>query len=97
VGECFFWYWPTWRVPDKGPLNGCVVYLPVSCTVQQHAAPAGFAVAAFEKIKPRATLLFNPLLIKMDIKLCLCLSVILSTHLHRLVKFVITAAMWRDM
>ena len=19
-----FWYWPTWVVPDKGPLNGCV-------------------------------------------------------------------------
>jgi len=24
VDECFFWYWPTWVVPDKGPLNGCV-------------------------------------------------------------------------
>jgi len=24
VGECFFWYWPTQVVPDKGPLNGCV-------------------------------------------------------------------------
>jgi len=24
VGECFFWYWPTWVVPDKRPLNGCV-------------------------------------------------------------------------
>jgi len=24
VGECFFWYQPTWAVPDKGPLNGCV-------------------------------------------------------------------------
>jgi len=24
VGECFFWYWPTRVVPDKGPLNGCV-------------------------------------------------------------------------
>ena len=22
-----FWYWPTWVVPEKGPLNGCV------CTV----------------------------------------------------------------
>ena len=25
MGECFFWYWPTWVVPDKRPLNGCVV------------------------------------------------------------------------
>ena len=24
MGECFFWYWPTWVVPDKGPLDGCV-------------------------------------------------------------------------
>ena len=24
MGECFFWYQPTWVVPDKGPLNGCV-------------------------------------------------------------------------
>ena len=24
VGECFFLYWPTQVVPDKGPLNGCV-------------------------------------------------------------------------
>ena len=24
MGECFFWYWPTRVVPDKGPLNGCV-------------------------------------------------------------------------
>ena len=24
VGECFFWYRPTWVVPDKRPLNGCV-------------------------------------------------------------------------
>ena len=24
VGECFFWYWPTWVVPDQRPLNGCV-------------------------------------------------------------------------
>ena len=24
MGECFFWYRPTWVVPDKGPLNGCV-------------------------------------------------------------------------
>ena len=23
AGECFFWYWPTWVVPDKRPLNGC--------------------------------------------------------------------------
>ena len=23
-GKCFFWYQPTWVVPDKGPLNGCV-------------------------------------------------------------------------
>ena len=21
-----FWYWLTWVVPDKGPLNGCVCY-----------------------------------------------------------------------
>ena len=25
VGECFFWYRPTSVVPDKGPLNGCVL------------------------------------------------------------------------
>ena len=25
VGECFFWYWPTWVVPDTGPLNSCVL------------------------------------------------------------------------
>ena len=24
VGECFFWFWPTRVVPDKGPLNICV-------------------------------------------------------------------------
>ena len=24
VGECFFWYWLTQVVPDKGPWNGCV-------------------------------------------------------------------------
>jgi len=24
VGECFFWYWPTRVVQDKGPLNCCV-------------------------------------------------------------------------
>jgi len=24
VGECFFWYWPTWVVADKVPLSGCV-------------------------------------------------------------------------
>jgi len=23
-GECFFWYQPTWVVPDKGPFNGFV-------------------------------------------------------------------------
>ena len=27
VGEFFFWYWPTWAVQDKGPLNGCVLSL----------------------------------------------------------------------
>jgi len=21
-----FWYWLTWVVPEKGPLNGCVYY-----------------------------------------------------------------------
>ena len=25
VGECFFWYRPTRIVPDKRPLNGCVI------------------------------------------------------------------------
>jgi len=24
VGECFLWYRPTWAVPDKRQLNGCV-------------------------------------------------------------------------
>ena len=24
VGECFFWYRPTWVDPDNRPLNGCV-------------------------------------------------------------------------
>ena len=24
MGECFFWYWPMWAVPDKGPLNSWV-------------------------------------------------------------------------
>ena len=24
MGECFFWYQPTWVVPDQRPLNGCV-------------------------------------------------------------------------
>ena len=24
MGECFFWYQPTWVVPDKGRLNSCV-------------------------------------------------------------------------
>ena len=24
VGQCFFWYRPTWTVLDKGPLNCCV-------------------------------------------------------------------------
>ena len=23
MGECFFWYRPTWVVPDQRPLNGC--------------------------------------------------------------------------
>ena len=27
VGECFFWYWLTRVVSDKGPLNGCVLFL----------------------------------------------------------------------
>ena len=33
VGECFFLYWPTRVVPDKGPLNGCVcvLFLNVIC------------------------------------------------------------------
>ena len=37
-----FWYWLTWAVPDKGPLNGCVcvfasiVFDPRSVTVFQH-------------------------------------------------------------
>ena len=26
-GECFFWYWLTLVLPDKGPLNGCVCAL----------------------------------------------------------------------
>ena len=25
AGECFFWYRPTWVVPDKRPLNGCCI------------------------------------------------------------------------
>ena len=24
MGECFFWYWPTRVVPDKGPKQLCV-------------------------------------------------------------------------
>ena len=24
VSGCFFWYQPTWVVPDQRPLNGCV-------------------------------------------------------------------------
>ena len=24
MGECFFWYWPTWVVQYKRPLNVCV-------------------------------------------------------------------------
>ena len=32
VGECFFWYWPTQVVPDKGPLkNGCVSAQSTEC------------------------------------------------------------------
>jgi len=27
MGERFFWYQPTWVVPDKGLLNGCVCVL----------------------------------------------------------------------
>ena len=36
MGECFFWYRPTWVVPDQRPLNGrcCCCCLSVfSCTV----------------------------------------------------------------
>ena len=30
-----FWYWLTWVVPDKGPLNGCVCVLGLSVLKQQ--------------------------------------------------------------
>ena len=42
VGECFFWYWLTWVVPNKGPLNGCVCVHSCSlfwcCTLLLHFA-----------------------------------------------------------
>ena len=41
VGECFFWYRPTWVVLDKGPLNGCV------CSVHRTVT-----VAPTQKIPP---------------------------------------------
>jgi len=31
LGECFFWYRPTWAVPDQRLLNGCVCVC-VCCT-----------------------------------------------------------------
>jgi len=30
-----FWYRPTWVVPDKGPLNGCV-FMVLLCRVNVH-------------------------------------------------------------
>jgi len=37
VGECVSWYRPTWVVPDKGQLNGCVcvlcIYIHLKITV----------------------------------------------------------------
>ena len=38
MGECFFWYRPTWVVPDKRPLNGCVCV----CTVNIRGHEASF-------------------------------------------------------
>jgi len=31
MGECFFWYRPTWVVLDKGSLNGCVYVFVCAC------------------------------------------------------------------
>jgi len=33
VVECFFWYWLTWVVPDKGPLNDCVCVCVCVCAI----------------------------------------------------------------
>ena len=42
MGECFFWYRPTWVVPDKRPLNGCVCVCVCACAcVCCMAAAAG--------------------------------------------------------
>ena len=37
------WYWLTWVVPDKGPLNGCV-YVCVVVVVAAAAAAASVSV-----------------------------------------------------
>ena len=31
MAECFFFYQPTWVVPDQGPLNGCVCVCACAC------------------------------------------------------------------
>ena len=35
AGECFFWYWPTWVVSDKRPLNGCCCSCTLRCSVSR--------------------------------------------------------------
>jgi len=35
VGECFFWYQPTWVVPDQRLLNGCVCFISFSFQIHR--------------------------------------------------------------
>ena len=42
MGECFFWYRPTWVVPDKRPLNGCVCVCACACACCMAAAAGVF-------------------------------------------------------
>jgi len=52
VGECFFWYRPTWVVPDQRPLNGrCCC----CCCCCRQLADFGFMFNLLLQIKPGIT------------------------------------------
>ena len=46
MGECFFWYRPTWVVPDQRPLNGCVCVCVCYCTLLMIVSRPAVAVQA---------------------------------------------------
>ena len=55
MGECFFWYLPTWVVSGKGPLNGCV-YVGVPASDSNSERSVASSVTA-ESVMTRNTLL----------------------------------------